>query len=100
MRWPYPRTPALGRGLPSNYAEGEKMFDARVKAMFPVGTPEARLVDALRRQGFAVESAHRPDCRSATVMKGLVFRHIWSVRWRSAEGRVEDIRGVYGVIAP
>ena len=101
MRGPYPRTPALGRGIPSNYAEGEKVFDARVKAKFPTGTSEARLVEELQNQGFVVRtSTHITDCRSATITRGLIFKHLWSVRWRAREGQIDEVWGVYGVIAP
>lgn len=101
MRWPYPRTPALGRNLPSNYAEGEKVFDARVKARFPKGMPEGDLVRDLRSEGFALSApAHEADCFSGTIARGLIFRRIWSVRWRARADRIEDVWGVYGVIAP
>lgn len=101
MRWPYPRTPALGRDLPSNYAEGERVFDARVKAKFRAGTSEAHLVEELQRQGFAVSSpADGSDCTSATVTRGIVFKCLWSVRWRAKEKRIEEVWGVYGIIAP
>lgn len=99
MRWPYPRTPALGRDLPSNYAEGEKAFDERVKATFPIGMSEALLLQELRNQGFRC-NASSPECKSATVTQGLIFRRLWSVRWRAKEDQIEDVWGIYGVIAP
>ena len=99
MRWPYPRTPTLGRGLPSNYAEGEKVFDRRVKARFPKGMLEADLVAELRDQGFSV-GRDSADCKSATKPRGIIFRTLWSVRWRARADRVEEVWGVYGVIAP
>ena len=101
VRWPYPRKPALGRALPSNYAEGTRVFDKRVKAKFPIGMSEALLVEDLRRQGFAIRSDPRNvDHKSAAIIRGLIFRTIWSIRWQARAGRIEDVWGVYDVIAP
>ena len=101
MRWPYPRPPALGRDLPSNYAEGERVFDERVKARFPIGMSEAELIKDLASQGFSVWSdPDKADLKTATVTRGLIFRNLWSVRWRVKSEQIEDVWGVYGVIAP
>ena len=97
MRWPFPRVPDLGRNLPSNYAEGEKVFDERVKARFPLGMSEAHLLERLRSDGFYLDGA---NFKSATVTRGLIFKNLWSVRWRVKAGQIEDIWGVYGVVAP
>jgi len=62
---------------------------------------EASLVGNLRRQGFRLQLDPSPDgCVSATITRGMVFRHLWTIRWRAKVGRVEEIWGVYGVIAP
>lgn len=98
MRWPYPRTPLIGRNLPSNYDEGERIFDERVRATFPIGSSEAALIQALRRQGFSVDPG--PRWASATIKRGLIIKTIWSVRWRAEADRVREIWGVYGAIAP
>ena len=101
MRWPYPRKPFLGRGLPSSYAEGEEVFDMRVKAKFPIGMSEAQLVEELRKQGFSTGSMSKAtDWKAATITRGVILRTIWSVRWRAPAGRIEEVLGVYGVIAP
>ena len=101
MRWPYPRTPLLGRDLPSNFDEGERVFDQRVKAQFPVGIAESEVVDHLLRQGFRMNPASPLDrCGSASIRQGLVIQKLWSVRWRATEGRIDEIWGVYGAIAP
>ena len=99
MRWPYPRTPSLGRNLPSSSDEGEKEFDRRAKAKFPVGMREADLIEELRSQGFAINS-NSIDCKTATKTRGIVFRTLWSVRWRAKSGRIEEVWGVCGFIAP
>ncbi len=101
MRWPYPPTPLIGRNLPSGYSEGERVFDERVKAQFPVGMSEALLVDQLRNQGFSVNTDHVESAlRSATVTQGIVIKTLWSVRWYASADQIEDIWGVYGAIAP
>lgn len=101
VRWPYPRTPSLGRNLPSPFVDGEIAFDERVKAQFPKGTSEASVVDQLRGQGFSVADASSADgCRAATVTRGILIRTIWSVRWYAGEDKIDDIWGVYGAIGP
>ena len=99
MRWPYPIAPELGRGLPSNYVEGEKVFDERVKARFPTGMREADLVAELRNQGFSMGRGG-PEFKSASKSRGIIFRTLWSVRWQAEADRIEKVWGVYGVIAP
>ncbi len=101
LRWPYPRTPELGRHLPSNFEEGEREFDQRVKAHFPVGTHEAEVVMALRRQGFRFDPASPLDsCKSASIRQGIVIQKLWSVRWHATDARIAEIWGVYGAVAP
>lgn len=100
MRWPFSRIPELGRHLPSNYDQGEKLFDERVKAHFPIGMSEPDLIETLQKQGFRINSYDSIECKSATFEKGVVLRTVWSVRWREREGRISEIWGVYGGIAP
>jgi hypothetical protein len=85
--------------LPSKYVEGTKVFDERVKARFPIGMSEVNLIQELRNQGFSIDRKYF-DHESATITRGLVLRTIWSVRWRAKAGRVEEVWGIYGVIAP
>ena len=101
MRWPYPRTPLIARNLPPLYSEGQRVLTERVKAQFPVGMSEALVIDELRRQGFSIH-AHsiESNLKSATVTRVLVIKTLWSVRWHARAGRIEDIWGVYGAIAP
>lgn len=99
MRWPYPRKPKLDRKLSSNYKEGEVEFDRRVKAHFPKGTNESELISQLQNEGFAVDQS-KLDFNNAFITQGLIFRTLWSVRWRTKEGQVDEIWGVYGVTAP
>ncbi len=101
MRWPYPRTPVLGQNLPQLYADAKKVFNERVKARFPVGMNEARLIEDLRSQGFKVGPELCPSSfRTATITRGLIVQTFWSVRWEVSAGRIESVWGVYGFIAP
>src|SRR5947207_1140623 len=95
MRWPYPRTPSLGRNLPRLYAEAERVFDERVRAQFPIGMAEARLIGDLRSQGFRIGPEQCPS-RMATITRGLIVQTMWSVRWEVSAGRIENVWGVYG----
>jgi hypothetical protein len=52
----------------------------------------------LRNQGFSVVSS--PKMTFATIKRGLIIKTVWSVRWRARAGRIEEIWGVYGAIAP
>lgn len=99
MRWPYPRTPELGKGLPATYEEGEREFDRRVKSQFPLGSCEDDLIAQVAEAGFRLDRSGRP-IRSATLTRGLIIKTLWSVRWRSSNGRIDEIWGIYGAIAP
>ena len=102
MRWPFRRIPALGRGLPSKYAEGTAVFDARVKAHFPLEMDEAAFLGELRKQGYKPDPyvPELPDFGSATFYQGVIFVTLWSIRWRVREGRIVEVFGIYGCIAP
>lgn len=99
MRWPYPRTPNLGKGLPSSVVEGEREFDRRVKAEFPVGSREADLIAQITAAGFVLDRSGA-KWRSATLKRGLMIKTLWSVRWRASGAEIEEAWGVYGFIAP
>lgn len=40
------------------------------------------------------------SCQSASIRQGTVIQKLWSVRWHPTDGRIDEIWGVYGVIAP
>lgn len=91
--------PEIGRGLPSDYAEAEPLFNQRVKDRFPPGTDEKRLMDDLQEQGFEV--LPRPGGISdATFKSGWIVQTIWSVRWRAKDNRVIETWGVHGGRGP
>lgn len=99
MHWPYPRTPELGKELPTPYKEGEREFDRRVKSQFPIGSSEDELISQLASEGFRLNRGDGP-VRSATLTQGLIIKTLWSIRWRPKDGQIEDVWGVFGVIAP
>ena len=94
-----PKVPELARDLPSIYAEGETIFDARLKARFPVGSDDRAVAEQLTQQGFEVlvteqgGSAHFSN-RSFPVSS------VWNIGWKAQDGRVAEIWGVYGGRGP
>jgi hypothetical protein len=94
------RTPEIGKNLPPPYREAEPMFDARVKERFPVGISEDEVVRALERQGFGRSASHKGVEGVTFTRNDLVMKTIWSVRWRATNGRIDEIWGVHGAIAP
>ena len=101
MRWPYPRIPALGRNLPRVFSEDEITFTERLRTQFPIGSDEGAMIKELKRQGFIVDQLPFFDgWRSASVRWGIVVQTLWSVRWRSTEGQIDEVFGVYGAISP
>lgn len=98
MRWPFPRIPKICRNLPSNYEEGKAEYNRRLREHFPVGTDEIEFYKEQTRLGFELKTAE--DHRWASIRHGIVFRHIWYVHWFAMDGKVEEVSGHYGVIAP
>lgn len=85
--------------MPATYVEGEKVFDARLKAHFPVGTEESAVVEELGRQGFSINEG--PSGRFATfVVKRLVVSNVWNVGWEADNGTISKVWGVYGGRGP
>ncbi|WP_263588941.1 hypothetical protein [Sphingopyxis sp. GC21] len=93
------RIPEITRDLPATYAEGGPIFDARLKARFPLGTAENAIIEELERQGFSIKEG--PHGRFATfVEKKLIVSNIWNVGWEAENGAVSKIWGVYGGRGP
>lgn len=91
--------PEIARDLPATYAEGEQVFDERLKARFPVGTPESTIVQELERQGFTVHDGQHG--RFATFMeKKLIVSNVWNIGWDVENGTISKIWGVYGGRGP
>jgi len=92
--------PDLGRDLPPNFSDGERVFDQRVKARFPIGMSESELIAELQREGFDLRPSVDDVQDASFVRSQLIFQTIWSVRWRATAGAVSEVWGVYGGRAP
>ena len=101
--------PEIGANLPEDVRLAEREFDERVKKAFVVGSEADLMIAELKRQGFedprnwsddvgTPERYH--DIRSMRYSTGSMFQTLWSVRWKEHEGRITEIWGVYGIIAP
>ncbi|MFM2371770.1 MAG: hypothetical protein RIS85_1492 [Pseudomonadota bacterium] len=59
------------------------------------------MLKVLSKQGFTINQfAFSDGWRSAEVRWGIVVQTLWSVRWRSTDGQIDEVLGVYGAIAP
>jgi hypothetical protein len=91
--------PEITRDLPATYAEGERVFDARLKARFHVGTAESAIIEELERQGFSINEG--PHGRFATfIEKKLIVSNVWHVGWETENGAISKVWGVYGGRGP
>lgn len=91
-----PRPSPLTRDLPSSFAAAGKAFDARIKARFPPGTPQTRLVAELRRQGFHSGPGLGAEDEMVREHNTLVCAIAARVYWiPNDHGQVWRIRGVY-----
>ena len=94
------REPDIGRNLPSNIKEASELFDARVKAIYPMGTSEERLIANLRKQGFVPSSLRKDWGRAVFTQKSLLVNTIWTVSWQAENGKIVLIRGSYHLLGP
>ena len=86
--------PEIAQDLPANWVEGDREFDARVKAAFPREMPVADLIAELREQGFTINEGRR----TASFEKNqLPCVTTWFVIWQQENDKIKDIRGQYGV---
>ena len=91
--------PELGRDLPANYAEGERLFNARLQARFPSGSDAGTVAETLRQQGFTVQQTAAGG--RATFSDGQIpVASVWTIGWDAADGRLTRIWGVYGGRGP
>ena len=74
-------------------------FDSRVRASFPIGSPEGQMMAELERQGFSPESvAWAGESEHATKRpeNDWVCHKSAYVLWRTdTEGRLTSVRGLY-----
>jgi hypothetical protein len=97
-------TPPLASNLSANFADGEREFDRRIQARFPVGSSAAEIALELIRQGFK-PTPERGDSASTRVYsfhKGAFpCDLVWNIVWREdSNGKVTATKGVYGAICP
>ena len=104
--------PEIARDLPVNFAEGEQVFDARLKARFPVGTMELAVIQELERQRFLdhqggkrfVRDVHREAAcclnRLACRLGGRERRHLEDMGHMRRAGSVRQVPTLSGYAAP
>ncbi len=90
----------LTRNLPDKTAEMQDVFDARVKARFPIGSSVADMLHELHKEGFAESNKVFPpdDEHSATRKDGGtgVCSFTATVAWRpDRRDRVKTVSGNY-----
>lgn len=91
--------PKIARDLPATYDEGERVFDARLKARFPVGTEESAVIGELERQGFSIkEGQHGPF--ATFIEKKLIVSNVWNVGWEAENGTISKVWGGHGGRGP
>ncbi len=95
---PLPFVPKIGRGLPSNFAEAESIFEKRVKEKYRLGVSKIEVVESLREQGFEItedENTGRASFRKSRFTCELV----WNISWvANNEGNLDEISSSYGGI--
>lgn len=101
--------PPIGADLPQKVDQAQAAFDLRVKQRYPAGSDATVMVSVLKEQGFEGPESWEPDyeqpspeehIRSMDFRSGSIFSTLWSVRWREKGGKITEIWGVYGIIAP
>ena len=98
------RLPKIVAELPSNVEEANARFDERVTVRFPLGTPEAELISEIVGQGFKLLDPFEDELGG--INHAVLYRRRfpivrkWLLCWRSSEGRITQISGVFGIQAP
>ncbi len=90
--------PALIDGLPGTVADARQQFAERVKARFPLGSPERVLMLDLWRQGF--EHPGEQGTRRWTIFESRTIACIsnWTVTWAVDEN--DRLTAVDGEFVP
>ena len=89
--------PTIAATLEGDEAEFSAGIDQRIRALFPIGSDEDKLVDYLASEGFAPEWQRRGQSKSARFVRdGLLCEKIVRITWRSDPmGALTDIGGSY-----
>ncbi len=92
-----PDIPEIAKGLSLNVEDGTRILDQSVKAQFPVGSDEQKLLVELSRQGFKRKLLDGYyGVRSTTYARGDAMRTYWAVHWLERRGKITEVRCVYG----
>jgi hypothetical protein len=93
--------PAIGAGLPTNFADARAAFDHRVQERFPIGSDESALRAELMREKFHIAVAEQPQQfvahRSA---EHFPCRLSWTILWSSVDGKIAAIKSNYTATCP
>jgi hypothetical protein len=98
--------PLIGKGLPSNFQEADGVFNARVKARFPIGSAESDLLKELETERFKVSRIERsPNSPFDHLASheggfGLVCNLDWNIVWTSDGGKISGLKGTYYETCP
>jgi hypothetical protein len=94
--WLYEETrgPAVAEGMlwDRDCCNVDSPYDARLRRLFPAGSSEQELREALARQGFEFNESRRAVAR----WSDLVCGYFANVEWEADEGRVSTVSGDYG----
>ncbi|TFZ57386.1 hypothetical protein E4V01_15755 [Methylorubrum sp. Q1] len=77
--------PPLAEGLPPSFQEADHAFSARILSKFPVGSPEANLIQTLDAQGFQRRDIGKIRS-SSFVRQTLPCKLMWEIDWSANEG--------------
>ena len=85
---PFPFVPEIGRNLPSNFEEAEKVFIERVRSTFPIQTKETYIIHNLEEQGFQVNLKTKVAYFSKSTVACLLE---WRINWSSKKDSITKI---------
>jgi hypothetical protein len=87
--------PALVRDMPTVVDQITPAFSERIKAKFPIGSDEHRLIPELKNENFV----QRESRRAIFFQSSPVCRNEWRVSWSADEkGIITDISAQYAPI--
>ena len=89
--------PALVATLPGDESEFSREFDERLRARFPPGASEDKLIAYLAAERFAPEWRRRDDPNASVFLwNGLLCKKTIRVTWRAdAAGLLGEVNGTY-----
>jgi hypothetical protein len=89
--------PPIAATLPGEESDFNRELDERIRALFPAGASEEKLIDYLASQNFKPEWRRRDDSNASDfVWNGLLCRRAVRVIWRAdAAGALTEVGGAY-----